>query len=1075
MNNLRNAVSHALALIVIATLTSSCSAEAKKARAAKRAEEFFKAADYDKAKIEYTNVLRADPKDPTGFERIGIMWLEEGAPLRAGPFFMRAKELAPARVSVRVKLGETMIAVGGLAEARQEALEALKIEPGNEMAILILADAARTPEEIAETEECLKQSKQRDGMNYHLAVGTLALRKNDLPGLDAALQKSVAADPKASKPHLALARFRLVMKRNDEAREEFKKATEFAALRDSAHLLWSEFLAQMNQRDEAVSYLREVVRKAPDFLPAWTLLAKYASQKPDYDEALKLLENVFRRDAQNFDARMLESEFHMARNDPKKAIEVMKQLETNYPKIPIIKYQLARAYLQTGDPIQASTALEQAIAAAPTYGDAVLLLAEINLRNGNAAPVVGAMEGLLKDNPDLDRAQVMQADAYRLLGRFDDAEAILRKRIAATPTKPDPYVMLGVLLRQQNKLPAAREMIDKALSLAPGNLSIINQLIDLDILANDFPTALQRISSQLEKTPDSAGLYLLRGKIYANQRDWDNAEAALQKVLELNADIPAAYELLVSVYVSAKKLPQAIAQLESFIGRNPNNPGGLMTLALLYTEAKDHEKARATYEKLLVLRPEASMAMNNLAYIYSDQLNDLEKARDWAAKARNIEPGNAAIGDTFGWVLYRLGDYKQAATVLKDSAEKMADEPEVQFHWGMASYMMGDSQAARTGLEAALRSPKDFSGKDEATKRLAMLNGTAGEQAGVDLPQLEAMLKQNPNDPVTLGNLGDAYRAQGMFPKAAEAYEQAIKINPTLAKPTLQLAQLYAGPLKNKQRALELGKKARELAPGDSRSTATLGKLAFEAGNYSWAYSLLQESSRQLSSDAGVLKDFAWAAYSMGKVSDARQTMERAVKAAADGSDSADAKAFLALTAPEEAGDGTSALQGEAQRVLQTDPANVPALMVQARSQAAGGEKAAAVKNYDRVLARFPDFAPAQKQLAALYLDDPNTRQKAYELASSARKTMSDDAELAGILGEATYYKKDYSRAAQLLQESNRKRPLKPTGLYFLGMSHLQAKQTQQGKETLEKAIAAGLPEPMAADAQKALEELEKK
>ncbi|MGZ5021871.1 MAG: tetratricopeptide repeat protein, partial [Chthoniobacterales bacterium] len=149
MNNLRKIFVQVTLLTLVAALSSSCSAEAKKNRALRRAEEYFKAGDYDKAKLEYTNVLRADPKDPEPFLKIGTIWLEEGAPLRAGPFLIRGKELAPTRADMHTKLGEIYIAVAGLPEARKEASEALRIDPQNEDALLIIADAARSPEDIA--------------------------------------------------------------------------------------------------------------------------------------------------------------------------------------------------------------------------------------------------------------------------------------------------------------------------------------------------------------------------------------------------------------------------------------------------------------------------------------------------------------------------------------------------------------------------------------------------------------------------------------------------------------------------------------------------------------------------------------------------------------------------------------------------------------------------------------------------------------------------------------------------------------------------------------------------------------
>ncbi|HEV3409858.1 MAG TPA: tetratricopeptide repeat protein, partial [Chthoniobacterales bacterium] len=759
----------------------------------------------------------------------------------------------------------------------------------------------------------------------------------------------------------------------------------------------------------------------------------------------------------------------------KKAVETLKQLDATYPRVPPIKFQYARALFQAGDFAQCAAMLEQAIGLAPGFNEAHLMLAEVNLRLGNVPAVITAMEEFLKKNPNNTRAEIFLADGYRAAGRFDDAVAILRKQVAAAPNNAEPHLLLGVLLRQQNKPVEAREAFEKAAQLAPANMNALDQLIDLDILAGDPATAYRRVTERLEKTPDSAALHLLEGKIAVAQRDWDRAEAALLRVMHLNANIPRAYELLATTYVGANKLEQAVPQIEAFLAKAPENVGALMTLGILQTELKQYEKARDTYEKLLSIRPDIVPAMNNLAYIYSDHLNQLQKAQEWASKAHSAEPENGAITDTFGWILYRQGDYKGAATLLREAAEKLPNEPEVQHHLGMASYMMGDATAARAAFEAALSSPRDFPGKDEAKRRLDLLAGGGASTEGMTAEELEGLLKQQPNDPLTMVKLADAYEKQGATAKAAGLYEQAIKINPTLAVATLKLAQLYAGPLQKKDRALELAKKARDLAPGDAKSTALVGRLAFDAGNYSWAYSLLQDSARQLGSDPVVLKDLAWAAYSIGKVNEARQTMERVAQNAPGSAEAADAKRFLALTVPQRLeGDPAEGLE-DATAALKDDPKYVPALMLRARAEAAKGGKDQAIKTYADVLARFPEFAPAQKQLAALYLEDPNSRMKAFDLASTARKAMPDDPELAAILGQASYFKRDYSRAAQLLQESNRKKPLEPKPLCYLGLSLAELKQSAAATDTLRQAMNKGLPEPLASDAGKVLQQLESK
>jgi hypothetical protein len=53
------------------------------------------------------------------------------------------------------------------------------------------------------------------------------------------------------------------------------------------------------------------------------------------------------------------------------------------------------------------------------------------------------------------------------------------------------------------------------------------------------------------------------------------------------------------------------------------------------------------------------------------------------------------------------------------------------------------------------------------------------------------------------------------------------------------------------------------------------------------------------------------------------------------------------------------------------------------------------------VLKTFPDFAPAQKSLATLYLQEKNRGGDAYRLAVKARQALPDDPDLPLIITEA--------------------------------------------------------------------------
>src|SRR4029453_13826656 len=80
---------------VLVLLSCSCTPEMKKTRALQQGESKFKAGDYAPAKIEYLKALGIDPGNAVAYARCGTMWAAEGAPLRAGAFLMKAKEIAP--------------------------------------------------------------------------------------------------------------------------------------------------------------------------------------------------------------------------------------------------------------------------------------------------------------------------------------------------------------------------------------------------------------------------------------------------------------------------------------------------------------------------------------------------------------------------------------------------------------------------------------------------------------------------------------------------------------------------------------------------------------------------------------------------------------------------------------------------------------------------------------------------------------------------------------------------------------------------------------------------------------------
>ena len=1069
MDTSRNQIIRLAVISVLVLLSCSCTPEMKKARALQQGESHFKAGEYDAAKIEYLKVLRLDPGNAVAYARCGAMWAAEGVPVRAGQFLMKVREIAPNDLDSRYRLALVFVRVGQPQQAFKEATEILKQAPDHGPALVLLTETATTPEQAQAAEQEVEKFPHHDSPYFDVASAALAMRKQDLPKAEALLNHAISADPKCVEAHVAMAMLAMAKKDDAKAEQELKAAAEISPIRSNERLSFAEFKVRKGNTEEGKKYLQDLTAQARDFVGAWVLQAKIAQGEKKYDEVINLLQNVFSRDPDNIEGRVAQAQALIGKGDLKQATGILENIDKTYPNNPAVKYQLAVAYLQAKNMNQALAELDQAVTIAPRYVEAIVLLAQLRLRSGDAKSVIGPLESALKVQPDLIQLRTLLADAYQAVGRSDDSTALFRDQIQKTPDSPQAYLLLGVVLRRQNKNDEARKAFEKAVELDPKNTLAIDQLADLDLQAKDFAAVHRRADALLQKQPQSAPAYYIHARSYVMEKNFPAAEEALRKAIGFDPNLAVAYNLLVSIYVQTNRLPDALKEVDTVLAKNPQYSPALLTAGIIYTQMGDFAKARDSYEKALALDPNFIPALNNLAYIYSEKLSNLDRAAELARKAHDLNPTEPSVTDTYGWVLYRQGKYQEAAELLAQSAAQAPDNGEIQFHLGMANYMMGRSEDARAALEKAVASPRDFAGKDEAKSRLNSLS----QSGATSLADLEKFAKEKPNDPVALMRLGAGYAREGSTAKAAETYERALQANPKLAEAALTLAQLNAGPLKNNAKALEYAKKARALAPTDPHATATLGHVAFQAGNFPWAYSLLQEASSALPDDPAVGREFAWAAYATGKTNEAQEKMRR-VANGAQGADRADATLFLSMTALDSSDAIPVSAESEVSKALAAQPDYTPALMAKAAIRLQKGDTTEAGTIYSSVLQKWPDFAPAQKHLAAIYANDPNNANKAYELANKARRAMPDDPDLARTLGILSFQRKDYSRAIQLLQESERKNPLDGKSLFALGMAHFQLGHKSDAKKDLDRALAAGIPDDLTKQAKDTIASLEK-
>lgn len=1066
-----------LAALLIAL--SGCSKQIRASHHESRANGFFESGEYDKAEIEYMNVLRFRRDDAQAWARLATIYFEEGRLGRAFPYLRRASDLAPSNLDLRSKLGMLFVSTGKAKEATDEAIYVLDAKPQDKEAPLILAEAAMGPKEIEAAHQRLQALSQKsDSAAIEVGLGTLYLRKHDLKMAEEAFNKAQSLDSKYAAAYSALAALYLVQHDLKRAESEYKTAADLSPVRSPRQIQYAEFKIQTGDPAAGKAVLEETTRKAPDYMAAMMALANLAAAEKRYDDCTPVLEKILARDPNDYEALLLRARIKIAKGQIVDGITELEKLAKIYPQAPIIWYQLALACLGNGETAKAAADIERALALKPDFSDAILLQAGLQIKQENISPAIISLRQLIQKQPQLAEARLLLAEAYRIQGSQDEALNVYRELEKAFPDNPQAPLLTGLVYLQETNSDQARRAFTRSLSLSPDYLPALEQLIKLDIADKQYDKAMDRVQAQIAKHPALPEPRMLEAAVYLAQNNTNQAEAALLKAIQARPDFQQPYILLARLYVDSKENQKALQDLQTALAKDPRNIGALMLIGQIHDAEKDRSAARDAYEKLLAINPNFSPALNNLAYLYSEYLGDLDKAYDAARHARELLPYDPFSADTLGWVLFKKGQYAAALNLLQESAKNLpaqtepAGKAEVEFHLGMAHYMLGQEDQAREAFQKAIASTNDFTGLDQCRDHLAVLAVDA-QTAGPEFrANLEKKLVEHPDDPVILGRLAAIYQRNGSLDKAISAYEAALKQNPKDVRLLIRLAGLFAATSPNDlQKALDLASTAYKLAPDDDEVLRTLGPLALRTGNYKWSLRLLQQSAEAHPTDPDVLFELAKASYSMGNVTGAETAMRSSIQSGLASGHLAEARHFLEMLSL--AADPTKAAPETARlnELLKTDPNNVPILM----AAAAGLESSnpvSAQQMYDKALSQYPDFTPARKKLAALYLADPAKDQKTYALALKASEVLPQDPELQRILGIVAYRQGDYPRAASLLEQSAANMKADAELVYYLGMVQYRTKNLTASKTTLKQALAMNLPAKLASDAKQVLAEL---
>ncbi len=195
--------------------------------------------------------------------------------------------------------------------------------------------------------------------------------------------------------------------------------------------------------------------------------------------------------------------------------------------------------------------------------------------------------------------------------------------------------------------------------------------------------------------------------------DMGQKQQAFEEAARLQADADIDEDARRDAYLLEAELRQKdkddAGELE-VLGRGlaayPDDSALLYARGLAWERRDRIDRAEADLRRILVTDPDNVAALNALGYTLADRTTRYQEALELIGRARAADPGQAAIIDSYGWVLYRLGRVEEALVELRRAYNLMKD-PEVAAHLAEVLWFNGQKEEARRFFDEAIKLDPD--------------------------------------------------------------------------------------------------------------------------------------------------------------------------------------------------------------------------------------------------------------------------------------------------------------------------------------------------------------------------------
>ena len=459
----------------------------------------------------------------------------------------------------------------------------------------------------------------------------------------------------------------------DGAIRNFEQALRF--MPDDAASMYelSEQYYNAGRIEDAFNMIQRAAKIDPENKWYQMRLGQFYRNLEQYDDFIVLYEGLTKKYPEDLDMLSELIDAYLITENYDKALEKMDLLERQVGENDFINEQRLSVYKRQGNTKKVISELKKLIEQNPDNIRYYGMLASLYADNGNLKEAVKTYEKIKEINPEHPYINVSLLELYDMMGdkekAFDELLAAIRNKNLDLTTKattydywmnknqgasnideqarqcgqafvdthPDNkigYLILGSYYLVTENPVKSKELYQKVLSIDSTDFYGWQNLIVSESRLNDNEAVRDHAVAALKYYPMQPVFYWYAGVANAVLENNDDAIAYLEKGRRYTSD------------------KMQMAEFDAFLGD-------------LYHQQGDEAKAFDAYDRTLRNDPDNALVLNNYAYYLSLRGERLDEALEMAIRANELVPDNVYYLDTYAWVLYKLGRYKEAEKMMK--------------------------------------------------------------------------------------------------------------------------------------------------------------------------------------------------------------------------------------------------------------------------------------------------------------------------------------------------------------------------------------------------------------------------